>query len=122
MPARILVVEDNEKNRVLIRDLLAYRGYEVIEAGNGEEGIRKAAERPPDLILLDIQMPLMDGYAALKKFREMPETRHVKVIALTSFAMAGDRERILQAGFNDYISKPINTRQLPALIQCYLGG
>ena len=117
---KILVVEDNTKNRVLIRDLLAYHGYEVFEAVNGLEAVKQAKECLPDLILLDIQMPVMDGFHALAVLRSMPETRHIKVLALTSFAMVGDRERILNAGFDDYISKPVDTRALPEIIGKYL--
>ena len=120
MMKKILVVEDNTKNRVLIRDLLAYHGYEVFEAVNGLEAVKQAKDRLPDLILLDIQMPVMDGFHALAVLRSMPETMHIKVIALTSFAMVGDRERILNAGFDDYISKPVNTRTLPEVIAKYL--
>ena len=120
MSRKILVVEDNEKNLILIRDILRYHGYDVYEACNGEEGIRKAKECVPDLILMDIQMPVMDGFTALKALKEMPETKNIKVIALTSFAMAGDRGKIMQAGFDDYISKPIDTRQLPEMVKRYL--
>lgn len=122
MPQKILVVEDNEKNRVLFRDILKYHGYEVIEAENGEECVRLAKEHIPALILLDIQMPFMDGFTALKTLKEMPETKDIKVIALTSFAMTGDRDKIMAAGFDDYISKPINTRKLPEIIKKYLGN
>ena len=117
----VLVVEDNEKNRILIRDVLLYYGYEVIEAGNGAEGVKLAKERLPDIILLDIQMPIMDGFKALKILKDMPETRNIKVIALTSFAMAGDREKILRAGFDDYLSKPVDTRKLPLTLKQHLG-
>jgi CheY-like chemotaxis protein len=120
--AMILVVEDNDKNRRLIRDILLYYGYEVIEAGDGAEGARLAKEHLPALILLDIQMPVMNGFAALHVLREAPETKNIKVIAMTSFAMTGDRERILDAGFDDYISKPIDTRQLPRLVERMLAG
>lgn len=123
MSKRILVVEDNERNRILLRDVLLYYGYEAIEADNGAEGVKKAREHLPDLIFLDIQMPVMDGFTALKIMKNIPETRNIKVIALTSFAMAGDREKILNAGFNDYISKPIDTRKLPLIVkQCLEDG
>ncbi|MCL4476616.1 MAG: response regulator [Nitrospirae bacterium] len=120
MSKRILVVEDNERNRILLRDVLRYYGYEAIEADNGAEGVKKAREHLPDLIFLDIQMPVMDGFAALKIMKNIPETRNIKVIALTSFAMIGDKERILGAGFDDYISKPIDTRKLPLIVKQYL--
>jgi two-component system cell cycle response regulator DivK len=117
---KILVVEDNEKNRKLIVDILRYHGYETIEAGDGEAGVRLAGERMPDLILMDIQMPVMDGYAAIKALKVSPDTRHIKVIALTSFAMKGDREKIIEAGFDDYIAKPVDTRQLPQTVNKHL--
>ncbi len=122
MAKKILVIEDNRKNRTLIRDVLSYYGFEIIEASNGEEGVKKGKEHRPDLILLDIQMPVMDGFTALQVFRGIPETRDVKVIALTSFAMAGDREKILNAGFDDYIAKPVDTRRLPLIIKKHLRG
>lgn len=122
MNRKILVVEDNENNRRLIRDVLLYYGYEVIEAGDGVEGVRLAKEHLPDLILLDIQMPVMNGFTALNVLREAPETKNIKVIAMTSFAMTGDKERIMAAGFDDYISKPIDTRELPKLVERMLAG
>lgn len=118
---KVLVIEDNEKNRVLVRDVLKYYGYEVIEARDGEEGIRAARQQMPDLILMDIQMPVMDGITAGRTIRNDPDTREIKLIAITSFAMKGDRERILEAGFDDYIAKPIDTRQLPELARKWLG-
>ncbi|MBI4826047.1 MAG: response regulator [Nitrospirae bacterium] len=118
---KILVVEDNKKNRRLIVDVLKYYKYEVIEAENGEDAVKSAFEQLPDLILMDIQMPVMDGFTALKLLREDPATRDIKVIALTSFAMSGDRDKILAAGFDDYIAKPMDTRALPKIVQMYLG-
>lgn len=106
----------------MIRDVLLYYGYEVIEAGDGVEGVRLAKEHLPDLILLDIQMPVMNGFTALNVLREAPETKNIKVIAMTSFAMTGDKERIMAAGFDDYISKPIDTRELPKLVERMLAG
>lgn len=120
MANKILVIEDNRRNRTLIRDVLSYHGYEIVEASDGEEGVRKGREHRPDIILLDIQMPVMDGFTALQLFRGMPETRDVKVIALTSFAMAGDREKILKAGFDGYIAKPVDTRQLPLIVKRHI--
>ena len=122
MAKKILVIEDNDKNRKLIRDVLRYHSYEIIEAENGEEGVKRAKELLPDLILLDIQMPVMNGLDAIKALKGSPETKHIKAIALTSFAMVGDRERMLKAGFDDYISKPIDTRQLPKIIKKYIGA
>jgi CheY-like chemotaxis protein len=118
---KILVVEDNDKNRRLIADILRYYKYHVIEAANGEEAVTSAITLLPDLILMDIQMPVMDGFTAIKRLHENPATKDIKVIALTSFAMTGDREKILSAGFNDYIAKPMDTRALPEIVKRYLG-
>ncbi len=114
---KILIIEDNPMNRDLFRVVLEYHGYDIIEAENGEEGIKMAVEQMPDLILMDLQMPLMDGFAALKALKEMPETKNIRVIAVTSFAMTGDREKVMQAGFDDYISKPIDTKALPLIVE-----
>lgn len=120
MPGCILVVEDNEKNRILVRDVLAYYGYEIVEAKDGSEAISMARERMPDLIIMDIQMPVMDGLTAAKAIQEDPRTCNIRMIALTSFAMKGDREKILSAGFLDYIAKPVDTRALPKIVARYL--
>jgi len=117
MPHKILIVEDNENNRRLVRDVLVYYGYETIEAENGEEGIKKAKEHKPDLILMDVQMPVMNGYEATKALKNDPVTKHIKIVAVTSFAMLSDREQILKAGADDYIAKPINTRELPERVK-----
>jgi len=114
---KILIVEDNEKNRRMMRDILTYHGYEIIEAENGEEAIKMAKEVNPELILMDMQMPVMDGFAATSILKNDPETRRIKIIAVTSFAMVGDKEKILQAGADDYISKPLNTRELPERVR-----
>lgn len=113
MPQKILIVEDNENNRRLVRDVLVYYGYEIIEAANGEEGITMAKEHQPDLIFMDIQMPVMNGYEATRILKNDPDTKHIKIIAVTSFAMLGDKGKILEAGADDYIAKPIDTRALP---------
>ncbi|MCG2722977.1 MAG: response regulator [Thermodesulfovibrionales bacterium] len=117
MPQKILIVEDNENNRRLVREVLVYYGYETIEAGNGEEGIKIAKEHKPDLIFMDIQMPVMNGYEAIKSLKNDPDTKHIKIVALTSFAMLGDREKSLEAGADDYMAKPINTRELPEKVK-----
>jgi two-component system, cell cycle response regulator DivK len=121
MARKVLVVEDNELNRTLLRDVLEYYGYEVSEAANGAEGIERALEHPPDLILLDIQMPVMDGFAAIGTLRNDPTPGVTKIIALTSFAMRGDRELIMAAGFDGYLTKPIDTRKLPQMVREWLG-
>ncbi|MEI6315205.1 MAG: response regulator [Syntrophus sp. (in: bacteria)] len=120
MGHRILVVEDNVQNRMLIKDVLEFYGYEIIEAENGQEGIDMAKKYKPDLILMDIQMPVMDGFTAVKIIRSDPDTKNIKMIAVTSFAMSGDKERIKEAGFDHYISKPIDTRELPDLVKSFL--
>jgi two-component system cell cycle response regulator DivK len=122
MAATILIVEDNEKNRRLIKDVLEYHGYLVIEAPNGAEGARLAIERKPDLILMDIQMPVMDGMSAAKLIRSDPAMQGIRMIALTSFAMKGDRERFLEAGFDDYLAKPVDTRKLPGIVKKHLAN
>ncbi len=120
--AKILVAEDNEKNRMLFRDILVYHGHEVIEAVNGKEAVEAARTQKPDLILMDVQMPMMNGFDATKILKEDPTTKSIKIIGVTSYAMAGDRERILAAWFDDYISKPIDTRTLPEIVKKHLGG
>jgi len=117
MGHRILVVEDNPQNRMLIKDILEFHGYEIIEAADGQTGIEMAKNHKPDLILMDIQMPVMDGITAGKIIRGDPDTKNIKMLAVTSFAMLGDKERIMEAGFDHYIAKPINTRELPVLIK-----
>lgn len=120
MPNRILIVEDNENNRSLIRDLLSFHGYEITVASDGHEGVGLARELMPDLILMDIQMPGMDGMTAAGILKGDPATSCLKIIALTSFAMQGDREKFLAAGFDGYVSKPISTRDLPDLVRQWL--
>ena len=114
----ILVVEDNEQNRILMRQILAYHGYTVLEAADGLTGLEMAREHQPALILLDIQMPVMNGFAVIRELRKQPGyLGKCKVIAVTSFAMKGDREKVLQAGFDEFVTKPIDTRKLPELIK-----
>jgi two-component system cell cycle response regulator DivK len=107
----ILIVEDNEKNLKLVRDVLQYKGYQTIEAGTGEEGVRLAKARIPDLVLMDIQLPGMDGIRALGELRADPTTRAIPVIAVTASAMTHDRKKILAAGFDGYQSKPIKVKE-----------
>lgn len=123
---KILIVEDNPINRRLLRDVLKYYGYEVLEAADGKEGVSMAIEHLPDLILMGLQMPVMvvmvvkDGYQAGSILKNDPKTKHIKIIALTSLAMKGDRKRVMRAGFDDYISKPIDTRGLPKILELHL--
>ncbi len=120
MPYKILIVEDNANNSSLLLDILSYHGYQVTVAGDGQEGVTLAIKLMPDLILMDIQMPGMDGMTAGSILKGDPLTRGLKIIALTSFAMQGDEEKFLAAGFDGYISKPVNTRELPGLIKRWL--
>lgn len=122
MKRTILVVEDNDQNCLLLHDLLTYHGYAVLVARTGVEGIALARQVRPDMILMDIQMPIMDGLTAGKILKEDQLTCQIKIVALTSFAMSGDREIILAAGFDGYIAKPIDTRELPKLIKSELAG
>lgn len=105
--AKVLIVEDNERNLKLFKIIIKSMGYETFGALDGEEGIGIARDKVPDLILMDIQMLGMDGISALKALHSAEKTRNIPVIALTSYAMKGDRERLLGLGFTDYISKPI---------------
>ncbi len=113
----ILIVEDNEKNLKLVRDVLQFKGYRTLEAGTAGEGLRLAAEHRPDLILMDIQLPDMDGGAALSQLRADPTTAGICVVALTAQAMGGDRQRLLGAGFDGYLTKPISIREFPEQIR-----
>lgn len=122
MLAKILYIEDNEANRMLMRFMLEPHGYELLEAEDAEAGLRMAAEQRPELILMDLQLPGMDGITARKKLKENQETRDIKVIAVTSFAMKDDREKALAAGFEDFVSKPIDTEQIIETIKKQLRG
>ena len=106
--AKILIIEDNEQNLYLETFILQKNGHEVLQARNGEKGIALAAQTEPDLILLDIQLPGMDGYTVSEELRKNPKLANTPIIAVTSYAMPGDRERILAAGCTSYIEKPIN--------------
>lgn len=108
MSETILLIEDNEQNRYLAIFLLESRGFRVVTALDGPEGIERAREVRPDLILLDIQLPRMDGYEVARRLRGEPELRHIPIVAVTSYAMAGDREKTLEAGCDGYIEKPID--------------
>ena len=117
MPEKILIVEDNEQNRILMRQILTPHGYDLLEATDGLMGLEMSRMHMPALILLDIQMPVMDGFAVIRELRNNPEFRKTRVIAVTSFAMQGDREKALQAGFDEYVTKPIDTRKFPELVR-----
>jgi CheY-like chemotaxis protein len=106
----ILVVEDNERNLKLLRDVLEYAGYEVCAARTAEDGIALAVSKPPDLVLMDLQLPGIDGVEALRRLRQSPRTAGIPVVAVTAQAMKQDRERALAAGFDGYVEKPIGVR------------
>jgi two-component system cell cycle response regulator DivK len=117
---KILVVEDNPKNLKLVRDVLVYSGYEVVEATSGEDGVRLAEETSPDLILMDLQLPGIDGAEALRQIRSGATNPDVPVVAVTAFAMADDRDRAFADGFDGYVEKPISARALPEQVRDFL--
>src|SRR5437660_10705171 len=114
MSKRILVVEDQPDNRQIIRDMLAPADYEITEAENGEEALAAVAKQRPDLILMDIQLPIMDGYEATRRIRANPDLKSIPIIAVTSYALAGDEAKALAAGCNAYVTKPYSPRHLLA--------
>ena len=117
---KILVVEDNEKNMYLMRFLLQKMGHQVLEAGDGATGVALAIQELPDLILMDIQLPVLDGYAATKQIRSNETTSGIPIVAITSFAMVGDREKTLDAGCTEYIEKPIDPTRFMSQIERFL--
>jgi two-component system, cell cycle response regulator DivK len=120
MSKRILVVEDTEDNRRILRDLLTRAGFELIEAVDGESGVSMATEHRPDLILMDIQLPVFDGYEATRRIRANPETRSIPIIAVTSYALSGDESKALAAGCDGYVAKPFSPRKILAMVQEFL--
>lgn len=120
MPRRILVVEDNAANLELARYLLAAAGYTVLTAEDGEEGLHVALQECPDLIISDLQMPGMNGYEFLEQVRKDERLRDVSVIAVTAYSMSGDRSKVLAAGFNGYLSKPIVPETFVLQVEAYL--
>jgi two-component system, cell cycle response regulator DivK len=119
---RILVVEDNEKNMKLFRDVLVASGYRTLEATTGAAAVDLATEHTPDLVLMDIQLPDLDGVQALERLRADARTAAIPIVALTAQAMHGDRERFLAAGFDGYVSKPVNVRDLIETVRHHCGG
>jgi len=117
---RILVVEDNTKNLKLVRDVLQFAGFEIIEATTGEDGVELAAREHPDLVLMDLQLPGIDGTEALRRIREMPDVGQVPVLAVTAFVMDEDRRRASRAGFDGYVEKPISVRGLTDQVRALL--
>jgi CheY-like chemotaxis protein len=118
----ILVAEDNPVNRELLRELLEGRGYAVLEAGDGQQALQMAEAAPPDILLLDLGMPVLDGYATVRKIRENPRLANLPVLAVTAYAMRGDREKIMDSGFDGYLSKPINAALMQEEILRLLAG
>jgi CheY-like chemotaxis protein len=116
---RVLYIEDNEQNRYLVSFILKAASYHVIQATSGEEGIALASEQPPDLILLDIQLPGMDGYEIARRLRGNPRLQGVPIVAVTSYAMVGDRENALAAGCDGYLEKPINPDTFLAQVEAH---
>jgi two-component system cell cycle response regulator DivK len=117
MSKRILVVEDQEDNRRIVRDLLTSTGYELIEAVDGEAGVRMAKEHRPDLILMDIQLPGLDGYEATRRIKAEPTLRAIPIVVVTSYALSGDDAKAMAAGADAYVAKPFSPRQLLATIR-----
>jgi CheY-like chemotaxis protein len=117
----VLLVEDNEDNRIVYSTILRHFGYRVMEALNGEEGIATARSEKPDLILMDISIPIIDGWEATQVLKHDPETRHIPIIALTAHALASDRERAMQVGCDGYLAKPCEPRAVVAEVQRFLG-
>ena len=116
----ILIVEDNEKNMKLVRDVLQAKGYTTIEAVTGEEGVRLATERKPDLILMDIQLPGIDGIEALRVLRANPDTAAIPAVAVTASVMQQDRKHITEAGFDGYLGKPLNLKEFLETVRTML--
>ena len=120
MSSLILIVEDNARNLKLVRDLLVHHGYRTLAAATGEEAIDLARAHRPHLVLMDVQLPGMDGVAALTRLRADAATASLRVVAVTAFAMKHDRERLLSAGFDGYLEKPVNVRELPSYLRSYI--
>ena len=120
MTKRILVIEDTEDNRQIIRDLMTSAGYQMIEAVDGIEGVAAAEREKPDLILMDIQLPGIDGYEATRRIRAIPDLAKVPIIAVTSYALSGDEAKTREAGCDGYVAKPFSPRQLLAKVREFL--
>ncbi len=120
MTKRILVVEDTEDNRQILRDLLGAAGFEIVEAEDGAAGVAAAEREKPDLILMDIQLPVMDGYEATRRIKANAALKHIPIIAVTSYALSGDEEKARAAGCDGYVTKPFSPRQLLAKVREHL--
>ena len=115
----VLIVDDNDLNVKLARDVLQFAGFRTLEAATGAQGVSLAVEHTPDVVLMDIRLPDMEGTEALRQLRDEPRTARVPVVALTSFAMKGDRDRFLAAGFDGYLEKPISVRDFPTQVRSF---
>jgi len=122
MPEKILIVEDNPQNMKLLLMTLRPHGYALLEATDGEEALEIATRDKPDLIIMDIQLPKVNGLDVTRKLRQIPAFNHVPIIAITAYAMKGDKEKFIESGCDTYLSKPINTRELPIVIKKMLSG
>jgi len=120
MTKRILIVEDQEDNRTILRDVLSMAGYDLIEAFNGEDAVRLAQGERPDLILMDIQLPLMDGYEATRRIKATPKLTSIPIIAVTSYALSGDDAKARAVGCDAYVAKPFSPRELLARVREFL--
>lgn len=120
--ATILLVEDNEKNRKLVRTILEFRGHEVVECEDGEPSLELARRHRPALVLMDIQLPVMDGITALKRLRAEPDTSGIPVVAVTASVTPGEREKVVAAGFNGYVAKPIDVATFGDMVDGYVAG
>lgn len=116
MPEKILIVEDNHQNMKLLLMTLGLHGYTLLEATDGEEALDIAVRDKPDLIIMDIQLPKLSGLEVTRRLRQMPAFNHVPIIAITAYAMKGDKEKFIESGCDAYLSKPINTRELPGVV------
>jgi two-component system cell cycle response regulator DivK len=121
-PKKVLIVEDNQDSRELVVKILKNKGYQLIEAVDGEEAIEKASSEKPHLILMDISIPKLNGFEVTKRLKEQEDFKNIPIVALTAHAMKGDREKFISIGFEGYIAKPINIHELPEQIRSYLKG
>jgi two-component system cell cycle response regulator DivK len=116
MPKKILIVEDNPQNMKVLMMALKPHGYILLQAADGQEALEMATRDNPDLIIMDIQLPKVSGLEAVKRLKQMPTSNHIPIIAVTAYAMKGDREKAIEAGCDAYLPKPINTRELPRMV------
>ena len=121
MTKRILLVEDTEDNRQIMRDLLSNAGYDMVEAQDGAAGVAMAHSHRPDLILMDIQLPVLDGYEATRRIKADPALRHIPIIAVTSYALSGDEAKTRAAGCDGYVAKPFSPKELLRVVQQFIG-